>query len=916
MNSVTININGQFVSKNTKNAGAAGSSNSCEVRFEFDNSWRGFAKRVLWRDSKGENLTSVILVPEIGNGLEYVSTVPAGVTGSPGWCSFTIEGYYESSPDKVHKSVKDFLFVDYAEISDEILAPAPSEVMQLQAEFEELLPSVNELIEESKSETNTLYNNWLVWENYDIVTNYKKGNKVLFQGSSYVCKKDVCGVSPEDREYWQLIAERGRQGETGKQGPQGIRGEEGAQGLKGDKGDKGDKGAQGEKGDKGESGSYAPLNGFYSFSVDENGELWVQYPDSADTPKVELNENGELILTVEGASSHSFNVGNVRGKAFTYKDFTTAQKKELLTLALPEITQVNNAAQEAVQSAQEAKESASSATLAAESVEGASEKVDKLRNALAYGDVSSVPSDLSLFTFITDDETMTVAVKALEPVNISGDIVIPYEYKKDGKTYKVTSISTDAFYESGESNQKLRTVKIPNSVKIIGTAAFQACTALQCICIPESLERVAENSFLDCHNLRSVYYTGSKQDWDKIEVESGNDCLLNAEINYQSGIESGISEGVKNLQYYGNAEIFPSDNRFFVFTTDDETMTAAISATDPTTISGNIVIPYEYEINRKIYKVTTIDSSAFENSSKITDVVIPSSVTEIGLSAFNNCSFLKNIFIPDSVKTIKESAFWGCASLETIVLPDNVVLNADAFAFSTNLKKIDISRSNITVIPRDIFAGCTSLRSITIPDGVTKIGMNAFWDNTLDSIVFPSSLTEIDDSAFSCEIKDIYFRGTEEQWNNIVAEGFKTLLKDAQEQAGIDIKIHYDYVPATEGYVNEKIDELSPAITETGDVDTYEMELLNNHVTSMGIVSKSLTVTIGEAQSLNHTSVIYFTTPDTIPENYTTFPETINFKGDGTSAGAFTPEEDTRYTIIFDYNGNNVTAYVSGVKAI
>ena len=384
----------------------------------------------------------------------------------------------------------------------------------------------------------------------------------------------------------------------------------------------------------------------------------------------------------------------------------------------------------------------------------------------------------------------------------------------------------------------------------------------------------------------------------------------------KTDVTAEVSKETKNLQYYGNAEIFPSDNRFFVFTTDDETMTAAISATDPTTISGNIVIPYEYEINRKIYKVTTIDSSAFENSSKITDVVIPSSVTEIGLSAFNNCSFLKNIFIPDSVKTIKESAFWGCASLETIVLPDNVVLNADAFAFSTNLKKIDISRSNITVIPRDIFAGCTSLRSITIPDGVTKIGMNAFWDNTLDSIVFPSSLTEIDDSAFSCEIKDIYFRGTEEQWNNIVAEGFKTLLKDAQEQAGIDIKIHYDYVPATEGYVNEKFDELSPAITETGDVDTYEMELLNNHVTSMGIVSKSLTVTIGEAQSLNHTSVIYFTTPDTIPENYTTFPETINFKGDGTSAGAFTPEEDTRYTIIFDYNGNNVTAYVSGVKAI
>ena len=66
MNSLTITVKGHYVEKSGKNAGAAGSSNTCRLKFVFDESWRGYSKRVLWRDSRGENLTSVILSPKIG----------------------------------------------------------------------------------------------------------------------------------------------------------------------------------------------------------------------------------------------------------------------------------------------------------------------------------------------------------------------------------------------------------------------------------------------------------------------------------------------------------------------------------------------------------------------------------------------------------------------------------------------------------------------------------------------------------------------------------------------------------------------------------------------------------------------------------------------------------------------------------
>ena len=53
----------------------------------------------------------------------------------------------------------------------------------------------------------------------------------------------------------------------------------------------------------------------------------------------------------------------------------------------------------------------------------------------------------------------------------SGDIVIPQSVTYKGKTYEVTSIASDAFYNC----YKLTSVIIPNSVNSIGYGAFRYC---------------------------------------------------------------------------------------------------------------------------------------------------------------------------------------------------------------------------------------------------------------------------------------------------------------------------------------------------------------------------------------------------------------------------------------------------------
>ena len=110
--------------------------------------------------------------------------------------------------------------------------------------------------------------------------------------------------------------------------------------------------------------------------------------------------------------------------------------------------------------------------------------------------------------------------------------------------------------------------------------------------------------------------------------------------------------------------------------------------------------------------------------SKLTSITIPENITSIGRCAFSGCDSLTSITIPDSVTSIGSSAFENCSGLTSIVIPDSV-----------------------TSIDHWAFQYCTGLTSATIGNGVKSISRYAFWD--------------------CASLKDIYFNGTEDQWNVI-----------------------------------------------------------------------------------------------------------------------------------------------------
>ena len=342
-NIININVNGQFISKSGKNAGGAGSGNSTTLKITFGSEWDAFAKRIIWHDARGENETSVLLSAGLMEEGAYTTVIPPEALKYTGWCSFTLEGYYSEFPQQAVRSISDKLFVSYAEGAEDCAELTPPESMQLHEEFEQLLPSVKSLLEGTEQKLEKELEQNSVWENFNEEKLYCPGNKVLYGGSSYLCKKETIGTLPGNGDCWQLIASRGIRGLIGLQGPRGIRGDKGDTGDKGEKGNDGEKGEKGEKGDTGErgpGGTVVPANGFYSFSVDDSGNLIVSYPDAATKPQAELNENGELLLEVGG---NNYNMGSVKGEKLSFSDLSDENKSELANGAIDKICPTGSA---------------------------------------------------------------------------------------------------------------------------------------------------------------------------------------------------------------------------------------------------------------------------------------------------------------------------------------------------------------------------------------------------------------------------------------------------------------------------------------------------------------------------------------------------------------------------------------------
>ena len=110
------------------------------------------------------------------------------------------------------------------------------------------------------------------------------------------------------------------------------------------------------------------------------------------------------------------------------------------------------------------------------------------------------------------------------------------------------------------------------------------------------------------------------------------------------------------------------------------------------------------------------------------DVIIPEGTVSIGMEAFRHTK-ISSVTFPDSMCMLNTRAFGECRNLECV-------------NFGKGITYIGTTAST------SIFESCLSLRKLEFPEQITSIGSKAFYNCSLEEVVFHEGLKTISQSAF------------------------------------------------------------------------------------------------------------------------------------------------------------------------
>ena len=285
----------------------------------------------------------------------------------------------------------------------------------------------------------------------------------------------------------------------------------------------------------------------------------------------------------------------------------------------------------------------------------------------------------------------------------------------------------------------LKKATIGSSVTSINFGAFYMCDRLEEIVIPDSVTSIGEGAFAGCRSLKSVtlgkglthIYGGAFY---------GCQSLVELEIPANvKMINDAIRKDWTGYNYYG---VFENCTSLTKVTIGDANTDINMTAIGSEAFQGCSSLKEVYIGNA----VQSIGTCAF-NHTPIATLTIGQCVTTIGESAFNDCPQLKTLTIPDSVTSIGKLAFDLCIRLETVTLGGGVKsIGEGAFARCRSLKSVAFG-DQVTHIYGGAFYGCESLEELIIPASVKVISgtVRADWTDYNHYGVFENctSLTKV-----------------------------------------------------------------------------------------------------------------------------------------------------------------------------
>ena len=394
---------------------------------------------------------------------------------------------------------------------------------------------------------------------------------------------------------------------------------------------------------------------------------------------------------------------------------------------------------------------------------------EKLRVQVCHLD-GSLPQDGLHYVVTSHVEPYTMAV-----VGADADITtatIPETIEVNGKTFAVTSIGGEAFQDCSS----LTSITIPNSVTSIGYRAFSYCSSLTSIAIPNSITSIGGDAFLGCSSLTSITIPNSIT-----EINSGifygcssltsitipnsvtsigerafASCSALEYLSIPNSVQYAYEGDYNNEVYYLDGYssivgcynlktlIVPSD---FFAPEDEYNYPYAVEAYLPylpekleslTINGGNMDHRFGWDfINRNRKSLKNIDFGATES---------------IAAEAFTNFYNLESLVLPSHLKTVPYMAVAECVKLKSISIPATVTAIEDrAFENCRMLSSVAFAENGaLTRIGNWAFYNNHELTNLVIPEGVTEVGHAAFYGCTyLAEMTLPSTVQEIADNGFA-----------------------------------------------------------------------------------------------------------------------------------------------------------------------